>query len=66
MKQTQTAMVVNALKRGRLTYFGMIAAAGTPHAHRRALEWIERNTDWRLEKDRRADGVIVWRIVKAR
>jgi hypothetical protein len=65
MKDSHTQRVVKALKSRALTYFGMIEAAGTPHAHRRALEWIERTEGWRIDKKTRPDGVITWRIVKA-
>ncbi len=64
MKETHTQKIVKALKSRVLTYFGMIEAAGTPHAHRRALEWVERNDGWCLKKQKREDGVIAWRIVR--
>lgn len=66
MKHNQTAAVVAALKKRPLTYFGMIEAAGTPHAHRRALEWIERTSGWKIDKAKNAQGWTTWRVVRVK
>ncbi len=65
-KTTQTARVVAALKGRWLTYIGMIDAASTPNAHRRALEWLDRQAGWKLDKRQNAAGWTEWRIVRAK
>ena len=65
MKQTQTSKVVAALKGRWLTYGDMAKAAGTLNAHRRALEWLDRQSAWKLKKAKSDSGLVLWRLYRA-
>jgi hypothetical protein len=64
MKQTQGEKLAAAMKREPLTYLGMIAESGGLSGHRRIVEWLRRNPDWRLEKGQRG-GLVTWRLRRA-
>jgi hypothetical protein len=61
---TQGACLVAALKRRPMTYAQMHALGLSTSPQKRVMEWLRLHDGWRLDKPKRHDGLVQWRVVK--